>query len=67
VPRLRRLSGDEVLSIWMRFGFRISSQRGSHAKLRRHIASGARQTLTVVDAMIRLEKALRPHIDKLPG
>jgi predicted RNA binding protein YcfA (HicA-like mRNA interferase family) len=34
MPRLRRLSGAEVISILNRFGFTVHSQRGSHAKLR---------------------------------
>ena len=47
MPRLRRLSGDEVLTILGRFGFRVHSQKGSHVKLRRVMASGGVQTLTV--------------------
>jgi len=47
VPRLRRLSGVEVIGILETFGFRVISQRGSHAKLRRISADGENQTLTV--------------------
>ena len=47
MPRLRRLSGAEVIAILGRFGFVLHAQRGSHAKLRRTIAEGAVQTLTV--------------------
>lgn len=46
MPRLRNLSGGEVLQIPRDFGFRPFSQRGSHIKVRRHIA-GQVQTLTV--------------------
>jgi predicted RNA binding protein YcfA (HicA-like mRNA interferase family) len=46
MPRLRRLSGREVVSILQRFGFQPVSQRGSHIKLQRETAVG-RQTLTV--------------------
>lgn len=46
MPRLRNLSGDEVLQILSDFGFERFSQRGSHIKLRRLIA-GQAQTLTV--------------------
>ena len=47
MPRLRRLSGDDVVAILGRFGFRVHAQRGSHVKLRRVTAGGSRQTLTV--------------------
>ena len=35
MPKLRRLSGAEVIRIFELFGFVIQAQRGSHAKLRR--------------------------------
>ena len=47
MPRLRRLSGAEVIAILGRFGFKPHSQRGSHAKLRRELPDGTVQTLTV--------------------
>ena len=46
MPRLRSLSGGDVLEILGDFGFEQSSQRGSHVKVRRLIA-GQAQTLTV--------------------
>jgi predicted RNA binding protein YcfA (HicA-like mRNA interferase family) len=46
MPRLRRLSGDEVVKILAGFGFQVHSQRGSHVKLRREGAAGEQQTLT---------------------
>lgn len=46
MPRLRRLSGREILSVFERFGFVKESQRGSHLKLVRFI-EGRRQVLTV--------------------
>jgi len=46
-PKLRRLSGKEVIAIFKRFGFDVHSQRGSHVKLRR-TSAGHRQTLTIV-------------------
>ena len=46
MPKLRRLSCDEVIAILGRHGFRIHSQRGSHIKLRQQVASG-HQSLTV--------------------
>ncbi len=47
MPRLRRLSGAEVIAILGRFGFSIHAQRGSHVKLRRELPNGTVQTLTV--------------------
>jgi predicted RNA binding protein YcfA (HicA-like mRNA interferase family) len=47
MAKLKRLSGEDVLNIFFRFGFRIHSQRGSHIKPRRHLEDGAVQTLTV--------------------
>ena len=47
-PKLKRLSGKEVLSILSKFGFSIQSQRGSHVKLRRSLSSGEIQSLTIV-------------------
>ncbi|OGI47573.1 MAG: hypothetical protein A2151_04430 [Candidatus Muproteobacteria bacterium RBG_16_65_34] len=47
MPKLKRLSGREVISILQKFGFAVSSQKGSHVKLVRPIAGGERQVLTV--------------------
>jgi predicted RNA binding protein YcfA (HicA-like mRNA interferase family) len=46
MPKLRRLSGAEVVAIFRRFGFGIASQRGSHIKLKRATSQGS-ETLTV--------------------
>jgi predicted RNA binding protein YcfA (HicA-like mRNA interferase family) len=46
VPKLRVLSGSDVLRILNHFGFVSESQRGSHVKVRRVLPSGARQSLT---------------------
>ena len=46
-PKLKRLSGKEVISILNKFGFASHSQKGSHVKLRRISAAGVKQTLTV--------------------
>lgn len=35
MPKLRRLSGAEVIKILAHFGFAVASQRGSHVKLQR--------------------------------
>jgi predicted RNA binding protein YcfA (HicA-like mRNA interferase family) len=47
MPKLKRLSGSEVVSIFQQFGFFILSQRGSHIKLRRISPAGEKETLTV--------------------
>jgi len=47
MPKLKRLSAAEVVSILQSFGFFILAQRGSHIKLRRVNQVGEKQTLTV--------------------
>ena len=47
MPKLRRLSGTEIIKILASLGFAQVAQRGSHVKLRRVLADGSRQTLTV--------------------
>jgi predicted RNA binding protein YcfA (HicA-like mRNA interferase family) len=47
MPRLRRLSGAEVVRILGQFGFVVHSQRGSHVKLRRVLSNGTVETLTI--------------------
>lgn len=46
MPKLRVLSGKDVLTILKTFGFDVDRQRGSHVKLRR-LKEGVRQTLTI--------------------
>jgi len=47
MPRLKTLSGRDVVKILSRFGFKVVSQRGSHVKLRRVLSDGTKQTLTI--------------------
>ncbi len=47
MPKLRVLSGSEVLSILREFGFQKFAQRGSHIKVRRILEAGQTQSLTV--------------------
>jgi predicted RNA binding protein YcfA (HicA-like mRNA interferase family) len=47
MPKLKTLSGDDVVKILESFGFLIAAQRGSHVKLRRITDSGTKQTLTI--------------------
>jgi predicted RNA binding protein YcfA (HicA-like mRNA interferase family) len=46
MPRLKRLSGSEIIEILANFGFQVHSQKGSHIKLRRMGISG-KETLTI--------------------
>ena len=47
MQKLKILSGEDVIKIFLSFGFEMASQRGSHVKLKRITANGARQTLTI--------------------
>jgi len=47
MPRLRRLSGRDLIAIFERFGFTRASQRGSHIKLVHTGSHGERQVITV--------------------
>jgi len=46
-PKLKKLSGREVIRIFESFGFSIYTQRGSHVKLRKINSTGKKQILTV--------------------
>ncbi len=46
MPRLRVLSGKELLKIFAIYGFRKIDQHGSHVKIRR-VISGNKETLTI--------------------
>lgn len=46
-PKLKNLSGSDVVANFSRFGFAIHSQRGSHIKLKRATPDGTSQTLTI--------------------
>lgn len=47
MPKLRVLSGNDLVGVFSQFGFERVSQRGSHAKLRRVLPGGIKQTLTI--------------------
>jgi predicted RNA binding protein YcfA (HicA-like mRNA interferase family) len=47
MPRLKTLSGPDVVRIFSEFEFMVASQRGSHIKLRRVLPDGIRQSLTI--------------------
>ena len=46
MPKLKKFSGKEVISILNLFGFEVINQRGSHVKLRR-ITEDMKQTLLI--------------------
>ena len=48
MPKLRTLSGRDLVQIFSTFRFQPISQRGSHVKLRRVLPGGTKQTLTIV-------------------
>jgi predicted RNA binding protein YcfA (HicA-like mRNA interferase family) len=58
MPRLRRLSGKEVLKIFEALGFELVSVSGSHHKLRR-VVNGQHQTLTI---SIHANQTLHPKM-----
>ena len=47
MPKLKNLSGEEVIKILLSFGFEVASQKGSHVKLRRVLPDNSKQTMTV--------------------
>ena len=47
MPKLKVLSGPEVIVIFKEFGFLVGGQKVSHIKLVKILADGARQTLTI--------------------
>ncbi|OGD33057.1 hypothetical protein A2833_00680 [Candidatus Azambacteria bacterium RIFCSPHIGHO2_01_FULL_44_55] len=47
MSRLKVLSGEEIIKIFMSYGFDMVSQRGSHVKLKRETEEGVKQTLTI--------------------
>ncbi|PIP29702.1 hypothetical protein COU12_01905 [Candidatus Jorgensenbacteria bacterium CG10_big_fil_rev_8_21_14_0_10_54_38] len=47
MPKLKTLSGDDVIKVLGRFGFLVVSQRGSHVKLQREGSGGSKQTLII--------------------
>ncbi|MBI2336660.1 MAG: type II toxin-antitoxin system HicA family toxin [Deltaproteobacteria bacterium] len=46
-PKLKLLSGSDVVAVLSKFGFCLHSQRGSHMKLRRITREKLVQTLTI--------------------
>ena len=61
MAKLRVLSGCEVLKILHHFGFQDIAQRGSHIKVRRVLAGGRTETLTVPNHDEIDRGALQPY------
>lgn len=53
MPKLRRLSGHELVGILRQFGFILISQRGSHMKLKRLV--GAESQILTIPAHAELD------------
>jgi predicted RNA binding protein YcfA (HicA-like mRNA interferase family) len=46
MPKLKQLSGEDVVNILKSFGFQVQSQKGSHVKLRQSL-DGNKETLII--------------------
>ncbi|OGU81150.1 MAG: hypothetical protein A2W11_04625 [Ignavibacteria bacterium RBG_16_35_7] len=47
MPKLKVLSGEDVIKIFKTFGFVISGQKGSHIKLVRLLKNNVKQPITI--------------------
>lgn len=47
MPKLKILSSEKVIKIFLSFNFNMVAQKGSHIKLARVLSVGIRQTLTI--------------------
>ncbi|MHB1687404.1 MAG: type II toxin-antitoxin system HicA family toxin [Ignavibacteriaceae bacterium] len=47
MPKLKVLSGEDVIKIFKSFGFIVSVQRGSHIKLIRLLKDNVKQPITI--------------------
>jgi len=47
MPKLKVLSGGDVVKILKEFDFDVASQKGSHVKLRRVLSDKTKQILTI--------------------
>lgn len=47
MPKLKNLSGSDLLKIFMIFGFQKMGQKGSHIKLVRYLGDDIKQILTI--------------------
>ena len=49
MPKLKNLSGDEVVKIFAMFGFSKTIQKGSHIKLIRLLNDNVKQPITILN------------------
>ncbi len=47
MPKLKNLSGKDIVKILENFGFLVTGQKGSHIKVKRIIDNDIRQTITI--------------------
>jgi len=47
MPKLKTLSGEDIIDVFARFNFSVIGQKGSHVKLKRVTSNDLKQTLTV--------------------
>lgn len=47
MPKLKILSGSDIVKILEKFGFSIFSQKGSHIKMKRILGGDIKQILTI--------------------
>lgn len=47
MPKLKVLSGEDVIKIFKKFGFEISGQKGSHIKLVRLLKNNVKEPITI--------------------
>ena len=47
MPKLKVLSGDDIIKIFEEVGFSIENQKGSHVKLKRIVNDNIKQILTI--------------------
>jgi predicted RNA binding protein YcfA (HicA-like mRNA interferase family) len=47
MPKLKVLSGTDIIKIFSKFGFEVVSQKGSHIKIIRFLPDGTKQILTI--------------------
>ncbi len=47
MPKLKSLSGEDIIKIFKDFNFLVVNQKGSHVKLKRVLTDGSKQTLTI--------------------
>jgi predicted RNA binding protein YcfA (HicA-like mRNA interferase family) len=47
MPKLKNLSGEEIIKIFKIFGFIIAKQKGSHIKLIRLLQDNIKQPITI--------------------